>query len=104
MQTRSIILPATLAVAIVTARALSAKTHRMPYPYEYASVAVIYGGAGLVGELSDGVGAAVAWGYLVALVLAPSSANLLTMFGKAVGSRGTPPLPSTPTTQGGAAQ
>lgn len=78
---KTILLPASLAAIIITARALAAKTHRMPYPYEYGSMAVIYGGAGLLSEVSSELGAAVAWGYLVALVLAPSSADLLTLVG-----------------------
>lgn len=102
MTAGSILLPAAGAIAIVTARSLASKTHRMPYPYEYGSVAVIYGGAGLLAEASPPLGAAIAWGYLVALILTPSSANLLHMFGSAVGARGTPPtIAGTSTARGG---
>jgi hypothetical protein len=77
----TIVLPASLAAIIITARALTAGTHRMPYPYEYGSMAVIYGGAGLLSEVSGELGAAIAWGYLVALLLAPSSSDLLGLVG-----------------------
>lgn len=89
---QTIVLPASLAAIIITARALASGTHRMPYPYEYGSMAVIYGGAGLLSEVSSELGAAVAWGYLVALVLAPSSADLLNMLG---GNLKAPPGTST---------
>lgn len=76
-----VVLPAAIAITIVTARSLASKTHRMPYPYEYGSTAIIYAGAGLLSEASPQLGAAVAWGYLVALILTPSSADLLSLVG-----------------------
>lgn len=97
MTTSTIVLPAGIAAVIITARSLASKSHRMPYPYEYASMAIIYAGAGLLAEANGGLGAAVAWGYLVALVLTPGSADLI----KLVGGGLKPPPVNTPTPQGG---
>lgn len=79
MNGHSIVVPFGLAVLLITGRSLAApKGWRMPRPYEYSSAGVIYAGAGLLGMASPPLGTAVAWGYLVALLLAPNSANFLT--------------------------
>ena len=72
-------MPAVLATALVTGRSLASKDQRMPRPYEYGSVAVIYAAAGLVGEAAPQIGTAIAWGYLVALLLVPTSASFLNL-------------------------
>lgn len=95
----SILVPAALAVGIVSARSV-ANDQRFPYPYELLSVGIIYGGAGLLSNASEPLGTAVAWAYLVALVLAPAQANLLNLFSKGINTYaggGKPPA----TAQGG---
>lgn len=77
----SVLVPAALAVGIVSARSV-VSDHRIPYPYELLSVGIIYGGAGLLATASEPIGNTVAWAYLVALVLAPRQADLLTLFSK----------------------
>lgn len=71
-----VLVPAFLAVAIVTGRALM-HDHRAPYPYELASTAIVFAACGIVGEFQPTVGAAAGWAYVVALILRPSSAELL---------------------------
>jgi hypothetical protein len=79
----SVLVPAALATGIVSARAV-VSDHRLPYPYELLSVAIIYGAAGLISDAAPTVGAAIAWAYIVALVLAPSEANLLNLVGSGI--------------------
>jgi hypothetical protein len=97
-----ILTPAFLAVGIVSFRSVTS-SQRIPYPYEFLSVAVIYGGAGLLAELDSRLGAVVAWGYLVALVLAPKQANLLTDISSGIKTyTGTGPNQNPSTAQGAA--
>lgn len=77
MEQSSIVVPFGLAVALITGRSLASQDRRMPRPYEYGSAGVIYFGAGLIGMASPPLGTAIAWGYLVALLLAPTSAQFL---------------------------
>lgn len=89
-------LPTIGAFAIVTGRSLASSDARLPRPYELASTAVIYTGAGLLYAVNPGLGLAVAWGYLVALMLVPSSGQLLTTIAGGInhpapGSKGTIP-------------
>lgn len=72
----NLLVPAFLAVAIVGGRAILTD-HRAPRPYELGSVAIVYGAAGLLGELDPRLAGAVGWAYLVALLLAPKSADVL---------------------------
>ena len=76
---KTILVPAALAVMIVSARSVMDE-QRIPYPYELLSVGIIYGAAGLIGNANDTLGSAVAWAYLVALILAPKQANILNLF------------------------
>lgn len=99
----SLFLPASIAAIIITGRSLASSSHRMPYPYELASMAIIYAGAGLLGEASPELGTAVAWGYLVALILTPSSVDLLNIVQGGVAKRGSAPSLGAPTPQGGVA-
>ena len=73
----SIVVPFGLAVVLITGRSLTSPAQRMPRPFEYGSAAVIYMGAGLVGMASPPLGTAIAWGYLVALLLVPTSASFI---------------------------
>lgn len=77
MNGSSIFVPFTIAVVLIAGRSLASKQQRMPRPYEFGSAGVIYVGAGLVGQASPPLGNAIAWGYLVALLLAPTSADFL---------------------------
>jgi hypothetical protein len=99
---KSIILPATIAVAILFARQLASKTAQMPRPYQLAGAGIIYTGAGLLSEANEGMGMAVAWGYLVALILAPGSSDLLGLIGGGVAKVSPTATPTTTTTSGGA--
>ena len=95
----SVLVPAALAVGIVSARSV-VSDQRLPYPYELLSVGIIYGGAGLIGNASEPLGNTVAWAYLVALILAPSQANLLNLFSKGINTY-TGAGPSKPAAAGG---
>lgn len=75
----SILIPATAAVAIVSGRAI-ATDHRAPRPYELASVAIIFTGAGLLADANPALGGAVAYAYLIALLLRPSTADFFSKF------------------------
>lgn len=73
-----ILVPAFLGAVVIGARAVLGKK-RAPYPYEYLSWLVVFGGAGMLPD--DGrLGEATAWGYLLAMVLAPSFADVMKMF------------------------
>lgn len=73
-----VLVPAFLGAGIIGVRAVLGKK-RAPYPYEYLSWLVVFGGAGMLpddGHLAE----ALAWGYLLAMLLAPSFADVLAMF------------------------
>lgn len=78
MDRASFFLPFGLTIALITGRSLTSSQQRMPRPYEYGSAAVIFGLAGLLGEANAQLGMTVAWGYTVAVLLAPNSAQFLT--------------------------
>lgn len=78
MNRSNVIVPFVLASILIFGRSLASQERRMPRPYELGSAGVIYMGAGLVGSASPPLGTAIAWGYLVALVLVPSSSQFLT--------------------------
>lgn len=70
-----VLVPAFLAAGIIGARAVLGHK-RAPYPFEYLSWLVVYGGIGMLpddGSFSE----AMAWGYLLAILLAPSFADVL---------------------------
>lgn len=98
-----VLTPAALAVGIVSARAVTS-SQRLPYPYELLSVGIIYGGAGLIGEWDERVGATVAWAYLLALVLAPKQADLLNLLSRGIGKYTATGPNTNLSTAGGAAQ
>lgn len=72
-----VFVPFGLALLIITGRSLTSSQGRVPRPYELSSAGVIYGLAALVGDANEGLGATIAWGYLVAILLRPNSAQLL---------------------------
>lgn len=76
-----VIVPAFLGAGIVVSRAVLGNK-RAPYPYELLPWAVVFGGIGIVtggSEEAIEFGEIVAWGYLVAMILAPSFANVLNL-------------------------
>lgn len=73
----SILIPATAAVVIVSGRAI-ADAHRAPRPYELASTAIVFTGAGLLADFNPALGGAVAYAYLIALLLRPSTADFFS--------------------------
>lgn len=79
------LVPATLAFGAIAIRAIVGQK-RAPYPYELLSWGIVYGSAGLIGESEPSFGQAVAWGYLVATLIAPSYADIWKQIptGKAV--------------------
>lgn len=81
-----IAVPFGLATVLIVGRSLTSQQKRMPRPYEFGSAGVIYIGAGLVGMASEPLGKAIAWGYLVALLLVPSSANFINLLAGGVKS------------------
>jgi hypothetical protein len=73
----NIVVPFGLALTLIVGRSLTSPQRRMPRPYEFGSAGVIYMGAGLAAMASAPLGTAIAWGYLVALLLAPTSADFI---------------------------
>jgi hypothetical protein len=69
-----VLVPAFLAAGIVGVRAVLGDK-RAPYPYEYLSWLVVYGGIGMIPD--DQAAQALAWAYLAAMLLAPSFANVI---------------------------
>lgn len=78
-----VLVPAFVAAAAIGVRAIVGN-NRAPYPYEYLSWAIVYGGIGMIGD-SD-FAQALAWGYLVAMLVAPTYADIWKQIptGKAV--------------------
>jgi hypothetical protein len=68
-----VLVPASIAAGVIAVRAIVGNK-RAPYPYEYMSWALVFGGAGMIGD--TGFGEAIAWGYLVAMLTAPSFADV----------------------------
>jgi hypothetical protein len=79
-----VLVPAFIAAGVVGARAVLGKQPRAPYPYEYLSWLVVYGAIGMVPD--EDFAQALAWGYLLAMVLAPSFADVLKLTGGLVGN------------------
>lgn len=98
----NVLTPAALALIVVSSRSVTS-SRRLPYPYELLSIGVIYGGAGLLGEWNDNLGAVVAWAYLVALLLAPKQADLLNLWAKGIKQYTSTGPNSNPSTAQGAA-
>jgi len=80
-----ILVPTTLAFGAISVRAIVGQ-NRAPYPYELLSWGIVYGAAGMIGESEPQFGQALAWGYLVATLIAPSYADIWKQIptGKAV--------------------
>lgn len=70
-----ILVPTSLAFGALSIRAIVGH-NRAPYPYELLSWGIVYGSAGLIGESEPQFGQALAWGYLVAMLIAPSYADI----------------------------
>ena len=76
-----------LAAGVIAVRNILGK-HRAPYPYEYLSWLVVYGGIGIIPDSQ--FSSALAWAYLGAIVLAPSFADVVAQLeGAHLGSGGT---------------
>ena len=73
-----VLVPAFLGAGIIGVRAVLGK-HRAPYPYEYLSWLVVFGGIGMIPGDDSTFSATLAWGYLLAMLLAPSFADVLGM-------------------------
>lgn len=80
-----ILVPTSLAFGVISIRAVVGQ-NRAPYPYELLSWGIVYGSAGLIGESEPSFGQAMAWAYLVAMLIAPASADIWKLIptGKAV--------------------
>jgi hypothetical protein len=80
-----VLVPAVLGGGIIVTRAVIGQK-RAPYPYELLSWAAVFGAAGMIGESAPQFGQMTAWAYLVAMLLAPSNADVLKLLptGKAV--------------------
>jgi hypothetical protein len=78
-----VLVPATAAAGVIMVRAIVGQK-RAPYPYEFLSWGIVYGGIGMIGDA--GFSEAMAWGYLVAMLVAPSFADVWKLIptGKAV--------------------
>lgn len=68
-----VMVPAAIAAGVIGVRAIVGNK-RAPYPYEYMSWAIVYGGIAVFG--SSEFGEALAWGYLVAMLTAPTFADV----------------------------
>ena len=78
-----VLVPAGIAAGVIAVRAIVGN-NRAPYPYEYMSWGLVYGFAGMIG--TSEFGEALAWGYLVAMLTAPTFADIWKQIpiGKAV--------------------
>lgn len=88
MQT-GVLVPAFLAASVIAARAILGKNARAPYPYEYLSWLVVYGGIGIVPDPQ--LAQTLAWGYLAAMVLAPGFADVVKLIESKFGAGKTGP-------------
>jgi len=68
-----VLVPAFAAAGVITVRAVVGNK-RAPYPYEFMSWALVYGGVAMIG--TDDFAEALAWGYLVAMLMAPTFADV----------------------------
>lgn len=68
-----VLVPAGIAAGVILVRAVVGNG-RAPYPYEYMSWGLIYGAVGMFDD--SGFGEALAWGYLVAMLTAPTFADI----------------------------
>lgn len=80
-----VLVPASLAFGALSVRAVVGHS-RAPYPYELLSWGIVYGSAGLIGDSEPSFGQAMAWAYLVAMLVAPTYADIWKLIptGKAV--------------------
>lgn len=78
-----VMVPAGIAAGVIMVRAIVGNK-RAPYPYEFMSWGLVYGAAGLIG--TSEFGEAIAWAYLVAMLTAPTFADVWKQIptGKAV--------------------
>lgn len=68
-----VLVPAGIAAGVIMARAIVGNK-RAPYPYEFMSWGLVYGGLGVFG--GNDFSEALAWGYLVAMLTAPTFADV----------------------------
>lgn len=95
-----VMVPAAIAAGVIGVRAVVGNK-RAPYPYEFMSWAIVYGGIAAFG--TSEFGEALAWAYLVAMLTAPTFADVWKQIpiGKGVPSgKGSAAAANPPATQG----